>query len=327
MEAKTKLVKDLITGLDLNREEALELIVFIMTQSGISFFDFSKFGADVTVIHDLLAKQNGLLQGLEKKLTALEEKTTEKTTEKEDKRKQKQKEPSAVTIYPKGYSANGKKLGRPRKEKAADKGKVSVSAVEQPENEDARKVGSEPVQNPPAVVAEDVQAPVLEKAEQQKPRENVFKAASSREKRQSSMPLTKAEAASLEMGKVLPLKLVYKTGEGLYLSERILNSLNPEGVVVPYRINGKFFLLRIFDEVSAMSVQEAVAVAKKRERINGKPWMLLTPQQKESCKAVQTELNEVIKKIGGDLFDGQYLTNPPSYGNKSGQKIRFTVEL
>ena len=191
----------------------------------------------------------------------------------------------------------------------------------------ARKAGSEPVQNPPAVVAEDVQAPVLEKAEQQKPRENVFKAASSREKRQSSMPLTKAEAASLEMGKVLPLKLVYKTGEGLYLSERILNSLNPEGVVVPYRINGKFFLLRIFDEVSAMSVQEAVAVAKKRERINGKPWMLLTPQQKESCKAVQTELNEVIKKIGGDLFDGQYLTNPPSYGNKSGQKIRFTVEL
>ena len=145
MEAKTKLVKDLITGLDLNREEALELIVFIMTQSGISFFDFSKFGADVTVIHDLLAKQNGLLQGLEKKLTALEEKTTEKTTKTED--KQKQKASSAVTIYPKGYSANGKKLGRPRKEKAADKGKVSVSAVEQPENEDARKAGSEPVQN------------------------------------------------------------------------------------------------------------------------------------------------------------------------------------
>lgn len=48
--------------------------------------------------------------------------------------------------------------------------------------------------------------------------------------------------------------------------------------------------------------------------------MLLTPQQKESCKAVKIELNEVIKKVGGDLFEGNYLTNPPSYGNKPAQK-------
>ena len=55
--------------------------------------------------------------------------------------------------------------------------------------------------------------------------------------------------------------------------------------------------------------------------------MLLTPQQKESCKAVKIELNEVIKKVGGDLFEGHYLTNPPSYGNKPAQKIRFAAEL
>ena len=58
MEAKTKLVKDLITGLDLNREEALELIVFIMTQSGISFFDFSKFGAATDVVAKHVAGGN-----------------------------------------------------------------------------------------------------------------------------------------------------------------------------------------------------------------------------------------------------------------------------
>ena len=32
MEAKTKLVKDLITGLDLSKEEALEVIVFITAE-------------------------------------------------------------------------------------------------------------------------------------------------------------------------------------------------------------------------------------------------------------------------------------------------------
>lgn len=62
-------------------------------------------------------------------------------------------------------------------------------------------------------------------------------------------------------------------------------------------------------------------------RIGDKPWMLLTPQQKESCKAVKIELNEVIKKVGGDLFEGNYLTNPPSYGNKPAQKVRFATEL
>lgn len=136
-----------------------------------------------------------------------------------------------------------------------------------------------------------------------------------------------AEAAALEMGKALPFKLLYKTKEGPYLSERVLNSLNPEGVVVPYRISGRFFVLRIFEEAEVLSAKEAAACAKKLERIGDKPWMLLTPQQKESCKAVKIELNEVIKKVGGDLFEGNYLTNPPSYGNKPAQKIRFATEL
>lgn len=145
-------------------------------------------------------------------------------------------------------------------------------------------------------------------------------------RRQMVLP-TQAEAAALEMGKALPFKLLYKTKEGPYLSERVLNSLNPEGVVVPYRISGRFFVLRIFEEAEVLSAKEAAACAKKLERIGDKPWMLLTPQQKESCKAVKIELNEVIKKVGGDLFEGNYLTNPPSYGNKPAQKIRFATEL
>lgn len=87
------------------------------------------------------------------------------------------------------------------------------------------------------------------------------------------------------------------------------------------------FRIADFEEAEVLSVKEAAACAKKLERIGDKPWMLLTPQQKESCKAVKIELNEVIKKVGGDLFEGHYLTNPPSYGNKPAQKIRFAAEL
>ena len=41
---------------------------------------------------------------------------------------------------------------------------------------------------------------------------------------------------------------------------------------------------------------------------------------------MKDDLNEALKKVGGDLFEGGYLTNPPSYGRK-GEKIRFAVEI
>ena len=64
MEAKTKLVKDLITGLDLSKEEALEVIVFITAQSGVSFFDFPAVREDMSLIKDLMQVQNEFLQRL-----------------------------------------------------------------------------------------------------------------------------------------------------------------------------------------------------------------------------------------------------------------------
>ena len=64
MEAKTKLVKDLITGLDLSKEEALEVIVFITAQSGVSFFDFPAVREGMSSIKDLMQVQNEFLQRL-----------------------------------------------------------------------------------------------------------------------------------------------------------------------------------------------------------------------------------------------------------------------
>lgn len=398
MEAKTKLVKDLITGLDLSKEEALEVIVFITAQSGVSFFDFPAVREDVSSIKNLLTRQNELLLYVEKLLLgevknaaevdnagtdtdsktektavggteqapAVEETallpTSEESTEtiaeakpkrKYTRRKGVEKKTEKKSVHPKGYSVNGRKLGRPRKVNSVNEmeayapnavllkegnasakieGKDAVT-----EEAKAEVVGTTAFETPfptemplekedGAAVSETVLENSAETEVQEEPAFKSKKEQRLESRRQMVLP-TQAEAAALEMGKALPFKLLYKTKEGPYLSERVLNSLNPEGVVVPYRISGRFFVLRIFEEAEVLSAKEAAACAKKLERIGDKPWMLLTPQQKESCKAVKIELNEVIKKVGGDLFEGNYLTNPPSYGNKPAQKIRFATEL
>ena len=268
-------------------------------------------------------------------------------------RKGVEKKTEKKSVHPKGYSVNGRKLGRPRKVNSVNEmeayapnavllkeGNASVKIEGKDavtEEAKAEVVGTTAFETPfptemplekedGAAVSETVPENSAETEVQEEPAFKSKKEQRLESRRQMVLP-TQAEAAALEMGKALPFKLLYKTKEGPYLSERVLNSLNPEGVVVPYRISGRFFVLRIFEEAEVLSAKEAAACAKKLERIGDKPWMLLTPQQKESCKAVKIELNEVIKKVGGDLFEGNYLTNPPSYGNKPAQKVRFATEL
>ena len=156
MEAKTKLVKDLITGLDLSKEEALEVIVFITAQSGVSFFDFPAVREDMSLIKDLMQVQNEFLQRLletigkeadvedagtdtgsqtektvageteqapaveETALLPISEESAETIAEAKPKRKYTrrkgvEKKTEKKSVHPKGYSVNGRKLGRPRK--------------------------------------------------------------------------------------------------------------------------------------------------------------------------------------------------------------------
>lgn len=156
MEAKAKLVKDLITGLDLSKEEALEVIVFITAQSGVSFFDFPAVREGMFSIKDLMQVQNEFLQRLletigkeadaenigtdtgsrtektaageteqapaveEAALLPTSEESVETIAEAKPKRKYTrrkgvEKKTEKKSVHPKGYSVNGRKLGRPRK--------------------------------------------------------------------------------------------------------------------------------------------------------------------------------------------------------------------
>ena len=430
MEAKTKMVKDLIMGLDLSREEALDVIIFVAARSGISFFDFPAVKDEMLYIRTSLTWQNEILRKLDGLMSNSTEKTAEvsddtfnnkidmstdetkagnkvefetkddvektaddfevtpdtetmKETEKieaeaqnkgeeqhfleaesleaesksgEPVRKKRKytrhaegKEKTAKkTIHPKGYSVNGKKLGRPRKISSIDEMETySANTIVLEKEKVALEIEADTtMSNKKENVEADVEKPVCledvsveqevnsETAQTTLPETKIAEQSEKKtkfekrlEKQRQMVRPSQDDVKALEMGKELPLKLMYKTKEGVYFSDRVLNSLNPEGVVVPYRIKGKFFVVRIYNEVSGILLSNAAAYAKKLEKVNDRPWMILTPQQKESCMAVRVELNEVIKKVGGDLFEGNYLTNPPSYGNKPGQKIRFTVEI
>ena len=328
METKVKLVKDLITSLGLTKQEVLDVVLFLVSDKKLVLADFpqiqSKF-RQIVELHGLLNKQfENLLQGeddwLEQSSASPEKEVEVKPKRKYTKRAKtasKEEKPKRKYTKKAETASNAEKPKRKYTKQTQQSSPESLSKVEETNVAVPQKALSDSV---------DISSEkAAEKALAQKEPNKIKKTEILEQNRKDILP-SKNDVDDLAMGKVLTCKLLYQTKEGLHLSDRALNSLNPEGVQVPYRINGKFFILRIYDEAQGLTLKEAVAYAKKLPRLNDKPWMVLTPQQKESCLAVKADLNEALKKVGGDLFDGGYLTNPPSYGKK-GEKIRFAVDV
>ena len=314
METKAKLVKDLITSLSLSKDETLEVVLFLVSEKKLVLADFpqiqSKF-KQVVELHEQLNKQFEELLQSDMSLFEQGSVSVEKTTEVKPKRKYTKR---AKTT---SKEEKPKRKYTKRKQQSSSETLVSESVDE---TSSSQQVLTDKVTRQEALSV-DISGKVFAPKEANKIQKKELLEQNRKETRPS-----KEEVESLAMGKVLRCKLLYQTKEGLHLSDRALNSVNPEGVQVPYRISGKFFILRLYDEAQGMTLKEAVAYAKKLPRLNDRPWMVLTPQQKESCLAVKADLNEALKKVGGDLFEGGYLTNPPSYGRK-GEKIRFAVEI
>lgn len=313
METKAKLVKDLITSLGLSKEETLDVVLFLVSEKKLVLADFPQFQSkfkQVVELHEQLNKRFEELLQSDMSLFEQGSVSVEKTTEVKPKRK-----------YTK-RAKNDSKPEKPKRKYTRRKQQSSSESLSTVEAADVAVTQEEVSDNvPQKVFPLDVSGKVFAQKEP-----NKFQKKEILEQNRKDVLPSKDEVNDLAMGKVLTCKLLYRTKDGLHLSDRVLNSLNPEGVQVPYRISGKFFILRIYDEAQGMTLKEAVAFAKKLPRLNDRPWMVLNPQQKESCLALKDELNASLKKVGGDLFEGGYLTNPPSYGRK-GEKIRFAVEI
>lgn len=146
-------------------------------------------------------------------------------------------------------------------------------------------------------------------------------------KRTNALPGEK-DLENLKMGGILSLNLLYQTKEGVIQSEYMMNSILPLGVCLRYKYSHNVFAVYPY-EMTNMTLKDAQNYARTLPKVNGNPWMVMTPQQRDACKSKKNELNIVLKKVGGEIFNGDYLTNPISYGSKKQDilKVRFVVEL
>lgn len=140
------------------------------------------------------------------------------------------------------------------------------------------------------------------------------------------------EIKRFQMGKTLGFHLLYRMGRRYVRSSRVMTDAEVIGVYVPYVIRTRYknFILYIVDDVAGIPADTAASWAKNNIKpYQGERWSLLNEAQVRSCKAVRSELNQLLRKINGDLFLGNYITR--GAGNvyvpgKAPEKIRFAVE-
>lgn len=125
--------------------------------------------------------------------------------------------------------------------------------------------------------------------------------------------------------KILPLDLLYPFN---VRSRKIIEGKKILGVVVPYVRGGGTFALSLDEVAEMLPLKEALVYARKYPRINGALWEVLSSLQVQSCEACKKSLNEVLRAVGGNVFNGDYLINPPEYGGTDRQyKVRFAIDV
>lgn len=321
MKSKIAMITDLITGLDLTPNESYEIVKFVMNQGGFCILDFCpEIKTRFENLTNLIEAQTEVLKNLAQpqkfddkaEVSVVESVSQEEISADIVETKLEAKisadvvevgpENLEVTPYnvpnPKRVSKTGKPLGRPKKVKA----EISISE----------------------------QSSIKEEVAQEKIEKKVVKFIPEKivqEKRRLDILPSEDNFESLKMGKVLSLALMYKIKSGYVRSDKVLNGLNPEGIYIPYKFGGEEFVLSLTNEPMGINLKDAISYAKTKQKINDKSWMVLTPQQNESAKSKLSDLNEILKKVGGDAFEGGYFTNPSSYSSRIKDKIRLAIEV
>ena len=232
-----------------------------------------------------------------------------------------------------GYSRSGKKLGRPRKEIPEEVEKTPETLATSKKTEvtveaDAKKPAEK--QETSFVGNAVVQKLSAEKSpSSQKPRINVKP-----DKKVELRELTEAEKREVEklkMGKEYSLDILYVWRNVFVISNQVLQEAQPLGVVIPYQrktLDYDKFVLYLSDEMQGMPLIKALSYAKNvLPEYCGNKWQILDRWQIEAAKQVQIELNQILRKIGGDSFAGSYLTEKTYPELKKNDKIRYAVNV
>lgn len=233
-------------------------------------------------------------------------------------------EETPLPVPRKGYSRNGKKLGRPCKRKTVENENAAVSEQTKTEEESELPVPAEPSaetktgpQEAARTESESVQP--LSSAGEAAVDEDGFSAAE------------REEIEKLKMGKEYSMDILYRWRDRMVVSDRVLQEGTPLGVFVPYNrkaLEYEKFVLYFCDEISGLPLNKAEAYARsKLPAYKGEKWKVLDSWQIEAAGQAQPELNRILKKIGGDPFAGSYLTPKTVHYHKMPDKIRYAVNV
>ena len=231
-------------------------------------------------------------------------------------------EETPLPVPRKGYSRNGKKLGRPCKRKTVENENAAVSEQTKTEEESALPVPAEPsaeTKTGPQEAARTESERPLSSAGEAAVDEDGFTAAE------------REEIEKLKMGKEYSMDILYRWRDRMVVSDRVLQEGTPLGVFVPYNrkaLEYEKFVLYFCDEISGLPLNKAEAYARsKLPAYKGEKWKVLDSWQIEAAGQAQPELNRILKKIGGDPFAGSYLTPKTVHYHKMPDKIRYAVNV
>ena len=312
---------ELMEKMALPKEDYADFVRDMLKRFDLSFADcLSKDEAFLLLqdirgkVDDILLKANDICGKISSCKAAGSE--NEGKPQPEDKKTSGSRKDVAVSVYPKGYSKNGKKLGRPKKKNTVANA-VPPAEEKSSDNGDADKTTDNQVvenaNNGADALSTATFAPPVEPEET------------------DADGLTKTEKEELEkakMGKEYPLDILYQWRNKLVVSNRIMQEGMPLGVFVSYNQKeiGERFVLYLYDEISGLPLKDAQAYARnKLPAFRGEKWKLLDQRQISAAKAVQPELNKLLKKLGGDAFVGSYMVPKTANYHKMPDKIRYAL--
>lgn len=314
MVKKSKIMQkllDAIFELELSKEEALAVVSEFINRyklemadcfpkENAAFVDFAKQVKEQIMPAYVSLKQ--LAEFCEVDTSALLQTTPVIKNEEEVKDKGETETPESSPVIPqKGYSKNGKKLGRPKK---------VVVKEEKAEETESEPVGEIVASQPTVQIEEKPDEPETEP-------EKSFE----------------EEVEALKFGKEYSLYALYMYKDRFVRTNRVLTEARAIGVFIPYlrRDGNKEFILYYTDEYPGLTKRVALAYARnKLPAYNGVKWKIKENIHDASIKAVLPELNMLLKKMGGDKFEGHYQDPHETYfgeNSMTDKKIRYVCEV
>ena len=314
MVKKSKIMQkllDAIFELELSKEEALATVSEFINRyklemadcfpkENAAFVDFAKQVKEQIMPAYVSLKQ--LAEFCEVDTSALLSTAPVIKDEEEVKDKGETEAPESSPATPqKGYSKNGKKLGRPKK---------VVVKVEKAEEVESEPVGEIVASQPTVQIEEKPDEPETEP-------EKSFE----------------EEVEALKFGKEYSLYALYMYKDRFVRTNRVLTEARAIGVFIPYlrRDGNKEFILYYTDEYPGLTKRVALAYARnKLPAYNGVKWKIKENIHDASIKAVLPELKMLLKKMGGDKFEGHYQDPHETYfgeNSMTDKKIRYVCEV